>query len=94
MVKSLEFQLRAVRMAFDSIDSINWNKKDEVINLLTLSKHLFQHTCTYKKKQWAALAAIKNSESNLTFASNRLLNNPNFIKKLLNKSMFFATHPR
>lgn len=77
-------------MAFDSIDSINWNKKDEVINLLTLSKHLFQHAPAHiKNKQWAALAAIKNSESNLTFVSNRLLNNPNFIKKLLKTNLCF-----
>ena len=38
-----------------------------------------------------SLAAIKNSESNLTFVSNRLLNNPNFIKKLL-KQIVFANY--
>ncbi len=69
---------------------INWADKEEVLVALSKDEGVFRYAPqNIRNKQWAAIAAIQSNELNLAYVSNRLICNPNFLKKVIKISNCF-----
>lgn len=63
---------------------INWADKEKALEALSKDEGVFRYAPqNIRNKQWAAIAAIKSNELNLAYVSNRLICNPNFLKKVI-----------